>query len=104
MALDIRCLTVSFMMPDAVELSICMGIGTCGCPIYSSEVLITSPSLELMNSPPNSFSAAEAITFFRMATTTNITPLCLLCDVGLKFSHGKKCLPHPDSCFGCRQV
>ena len=63
MALDLRCLTVSLMMPEAVELSVCMCIGPCGCPISSSEVLSTSPSLALTNRPPNSASAADAITF-----------------------------------------
>ena len=83
MALDLRCLTVSLMMPEAVELSVRMGVGPCGCPISSNEVLSTSPSLKLMNRPPNSTSAAEALTFFRMSATTNIDPLCLVYDVGL---------------------
>ena len=56
MDLDLRCLTVSLMMPKAVELSVYMGIGPCGCNIYSSEVLSTSPSLALVNRPPNSTS------------------------------------------------
>ena len=64
MALDLRCLMVSLMMPEAVELSVCMGIGPCGCPIYSSEVLSTSPSLALTDRLPNYASAAEVITFF----------------------------------------
>ena len=64
MALDMRYLTVLLMIPEAMELSVCMGIGPCGFPISSSEVLSTSPSLELINRPPNSASAAEAITFF----------------------------------------
>ena len=63
MALDLRCLTVLLMMPEAVELSICMGFGPCGCPISSSEVLSNYPSLALMNRPPNSASDYEAITF-----------------------------------------
>ena len=63
MDLDLRCLTVSLMMPEAVELSVCMGDGPCGCPISSNKVMITSPYLALMNKPPNSVSAAEAITF-----------------------------------------
>ena len=83
MDLDLCCLTVSFIMPDVVELSVCIGIVTCGCPISSSVVLITSPSLALMNRPPNYASADDAITFFRMAATTNIDPLCLVYDVGL---------------------
>ena len=86
MALDLHCLTVSLMMPEVVELSVCMGIGPCGCPISSSKVLINSPYLELMNRPPNYASTAEAITFIRMAATTDIAPLCLVCDVGLNLS------------------
>ena len=92
-ALDMRCLTFSLMMPDAVELYACMGIGPCGCLISSSEVLSASPSLALMNRPPNSASAAEAITFFRMAATINIAPLCLVFDVGLNLSLRKKFSP-----------
>ena len=57
-SLNVRCLTVSLIMPEAVELSFCMGIGPCECPISSSEVLSAFPSLALMNRPPNSASAA----------------------------------------------
>ena len=93
MALNLCCLTVSLMMPDAVDLSVCIGLGPCGCPIYSNEVLITSPSLALMNRPPNSASAAEAITCFKMAATTNTAPLCLVLEVGSNLSLGKKFPP-----------
>ena len=93
MAFYLRCLTVSLMMPEVVELSVCIGVGPCGCSISSNEVLSTYPSLVLINMPPNSASDAEAITFFRMAATTNIDPLCLVCDVGLKFSLRKKYPP-----------
>ena len=88
--LDIRCLTASLMIPEAMELSVCMRIFPCGCPIYSSEVLSTSPSLAVMNGHPNYASAAEAITFFRMDATTNIASLCLVCEVGLNLSLRKK--------------
>ena len=90
MALDLCCSTVSLMMPEAVELSVRMGVGPCGCPISSNEVLSTSPSLKLLNRPPNSTSAAEVITFFRMAATTNIAPLYLVCEVWLHLSLKKK--------------
>ena len=75
MALDLHCFTVSFMMSEAVELSVCMGIGPCGCLISSSEVLNTSPSLALMNRPPNSSSAAEALTFLEWM----LPPILLHC-------------------------
>ena len=93
MALNLCCLTVSLMMPDAVDLSVCIGLGPCGCPISSNEVLSTSPSLELTIRPLNSASAAEAITFFKMAATTNTAPLCLLREVGSNLSLRKKCPP-----------
>ena len=93
MALDLRFLTVSLMMPDAVELSVCIGVGPCGCPISSIEVLSTSPSLALMNRPPNSASAAEAITCFKMAAATNTAPLCLVREVGSNLLLRKKCPP-----------
>ena len=93
MALDLRCLTVSLMIPEAVELSVCIGVGPCGCPISSNEVLSTSPSLALMNRPHNFASAVEAITFFRMAATTNIALLCFICDFGLNFPLMKKFPP-----------
>ena len=81
------------MMIDTVELSVCVGIDPCGCPISSNEVFSTSPYLAFMNRPPSSASTAEAITFFIMAATTNIAPLCLVCDVGLNLSLRKKCPP-----------
>ena len=80
-ALDLRCLTVLLMMPDAVELSICVGVGPCGCTISSNEVMSTSPSLALINRPTNSASAAEAIMYFKMAATTSTAPLCLVREV-----------------------
>ena len=92
-ALDLRNLTVSLMMPESVELSICMGVDPCGCTISSDKVMSTSLSLAFMNRPPNAASAVEAIIFFRMAATTNISPLCLVCNVGLKFSLSNKCPP-----------
>ena len=94
MALDLRCLTVSLILPDIVKLSVCMDVGPCGCPISSNEVLSTSPSLALMNRTPHYASDAEAITFFRIATTTNTAPLCLVCDIRLNLSLGKKRPPN----------
>ena len=78
MALYLRCLKVPLMMHDAVDLSVCVGVGPFGFPISSYEVLSTSPSLGLMNRIPNSASAAEAITCFKMAATTNTATLCLV--------------------------
>ena len=79
------------MMPDDVELYVCIGVGPCWCPIYSNEVLSNSPSLSLMNRPPNSASAAEAITCFKMAANTNTDPLFLVREVGSNLPLRKKC-------------
>ena len=81
------------MIPDAVELYVCIGVGPCGCPISSNEVLSTSPYLVFMNRPPNSASDTESITFFEMAATINTAPLCLVSEVGLNLSLKKKCPP-----------
>ena len=97
MDLYLGCLTVSLIMPEAVELSVCMGIDPCGCPISSSEVMSTSPSLSLTNRPSNSTSAAEAITFFIIYATTNISPFGLVCDVRLNISRRNN--PPPTPCF-----
>ena len=52
-ALDLRCLTVSLIMPYAVELYVCIGFGLCGCPISYNKVMINSPPSALMNRHPN---------------------------------------------------
>ena len=93
MALDLCCLTVLLMMPYAVELSVFIGVGLCGYPVSSNEVLSTSPSLALMNWPPNYASAAEVITCFKMAATNNTAPLCLVREVGSNLSLRKECPP-----------
>ena len=93
MDLDLRCLTDWLMMPEAMELSVFIGVVPCGCPMSSNEVLCTSSYFALINRPSKSASSAEAITFFKMAVTTNIAPLFLVCEVGLKISLRKK-FPH----------
>ena len=91
MDLDLRCMAVSLMMPDAVELSACIGVGPCGCPISSNLVLSTSTSLTLVNRPPNYASATESIMCFKMADTPNTAPICLVREVGSNLSLSKKC-------------
>ena len=65
------------MIPDAVELSVYIGVGCWGCSISSNMLILTSPSFTLMNRPPNSTSEADAMTLFRMAETSNNAPFCL---------------------------
>ena len=92
-SLDIRCLTFLLMTPDAMELSVFIGVVPCGFPISSNEVLSNSTSLALTNRSPNFAYAAEAITFSKMVATTNTATLCLVFEVGLNLSLKKKCPP-----------
>ena len=48
--------------PYTVELSVCMGIFGCGCPNSTSVVHMGTTNCALINSAPNSASAAELIT------------------------------------------
>ena len=56
-------------IPEAVELSVFIGVGGWGCPISSNVVRNITASLPLTKSPPISASAADAITFFMMEHT-----------------------------------
>ena len=72
------CFIVSFAIPLAVELSVAMGVGSvCLWPSSSRVVRMFSPSLELMNSPPNSASAADDMTFFKIPAIERMAPLCM---------------------------
>ena len=66
---------VSFTMLYTVELSVCMGVDFCGCPIYSMVNLIGSPDLVPQNNAPTSASAADDITFFMMFERVRTAPL-----------------------------
>ena len=66
---------VCFTTPNAVELSICIGVGGCLCPISSSRCRIGTASRELIYSAPSSASAADDITAFIICATVNTAPL-----------------------------
>ena len=75
MALE-RCrLTVLFVIPTAVALSQCMGVGGCGCPISCRMSLMILTSCALRNRAPSSASAAEAATSLRTEHRLRIAPL-----------------------------
>ena len=61
-SIDRNCwrLTVLFAIPTAVELSQCMGVGGCGCPISLSVSQKFFACLQLRNRAPSSASDAEA--------------------------------------------
>ena len=67
--------TLLLTTPLAVALSVCMGVGGCGCPISVKMFLMCTASLALMNNPPNSASAAEDITAFNIWATLWMLPL-----------------------------
>ena len=74
---------MSFSIPSAVDLSVCVGITCCGYPIFSSVTLIGSPALALWNNAPAFASTSYDITYFMMLESVSIYPLDLL--VLLKF-------------------
>ena len=56
-------MTVIFAMPLAMELSVLIGVGGCGCFIYRRVVRRTAASWQLWNSAAISDSAAESRKF-----------------------------------------
>ena len=66
---------MSFNIPSAVKLSVCMGVACCGWPISSSVTLIGSPYLVLWINAPNYASAAYDIAFFMVFDSFRIDPL-----------------------------
>ena len=82
-AFDRCCFIVSFAIPLAVKFSVAMGVGSvCLWPSSLRVVRIFSLSLEFMNSPPNSASAADDMAFFLMPAIDRMAPLCMFgcCD------------------------
>ena len=68
--LDLRCHILLFAIPNAVDLSVLIGMGGWMCPNSSKVVLKIMASWPLTKRAPISASAADAITFFMMAQTT----------------------------------
>jgi len=102
-ALLLLCLTVSFAIPSAHWLSVVIGVGSCGHPNSSSMFLIWAPSCPFTNSPPNSASAADAITFLSKLLMTNMVPFTgggLLSESGLSLPFKKKKPPTRDFASG----
>ena len=67
--------TLLLTTPFAVELSVCIREGGCGCLISSKIFLMCTASLALMNSAPNSASAAEDIAFLIIGATLWMLPM-----------------------------
>ena len=63
------------MIPNMVELSVCFGIGGCGCPISVRVCLIGAMNFVLMYNMPNSAFAADDMTAFMTQAVLWIAPL-----------------------------
>ena len=68
--LDLCCRIFLFAIPDAVELSVLIGVWGWMCPTSSKVVLKIMDSWPLAKSAPISAFAADVITFFMMAETS----------------------------------
>ena len=78
MALDLRCLMVSLAIPHAVELSTCMGVGGCGCPISSRVLRRATASFIFVNTPAISASAVDDVTTLMTPVGLRMGPLSIL--------------------------
>ena len=58
-ALDRSCSMVSLAIPDAVLLSVVIGVAGCGCPSSAGGTRIGQASFPLWNNVPSSASAAS---------------------------------------------
>eukprot|EP00957_Ditylum_brightwellii_P089142 6788014-Ditylum_brightwellii.AAC.1 len=65
-------------MPHAVELSACIGVAGCSCPISCNVVLTAAASFAFTKSAPSLASAADATTFFNIVEIMSTAPLCRL--------------------------
>lgn len=76
--------------PRAVELSVCIGVGGCLCPISLRRCRIGTASRELMKRAPSSASAADDITALMIWAIVSTAPLLR---GAWSFSDMKKCPP-----------
>ena len=67
-------LMVPLTMPSAVALSYLMGFGVCGLPSSDNFSRMVRPPFTFMNISPNSDSAADDATIFKMVHSVNISP------------------------------
>ena len=71
-------LVVPLEMPAAVLLSQWMSVGGCGWPSSSNVNLMMRPSFTFIKSAPNSTSAADDATNFKMMQRLKIVPLIVM--------------------------
>ena len=63
-------LIVELAKPTAVELSVCIGVGGCGCPSSCNVIRSGTEVWQLWKTPPISASAAEAMILRSMRHST----------------------------------
>ena len=61
--------------PSAIELSVCKGVGGCGCLISLSMILMYTASRAIMQRAASSASVAEVITCLMMCAILSKAPL-----------------------------
>ena len=61
--------------PSAIELSVCKGVGGCGCPISSRMILMYAASRAIMYRAASSASVAKVITCLMMCAMLSSAPL-----------------------------
>ena len=62
------------MTPLAVELSVCIGVGGCGCPNSSSIFMTWTASLMLIKRDPNRAPATEDMTTLMICAMLRMAP------------------------------
>ena len=79
----------------ATVLSIAIGVGGCGWPIYSRSVLVDVAFWQFSNNHPDSASVADSMTFLVILHYTCTGPFygCIACIVVFDFGPSKKYLP-----------
>ena len=66
---------VSLTTPSAIELSVCSGVGGCGCPISSRIMRMYTASRAIMYRPANSASVADDMMSLIMCAILIMAPL-----------------------------
>ena len=92
-ALDLCRLIVLLTIPTAVVLSTCNGVGGWGWPNSFSINRMTFASCAFKNNAPNSASAADAATSFKMEHVVRIFPFSLIGSLSLSKLPRKKYPP-----------
>ena len=77
MSMDFICFgwILLLMKPLAVVLSVCIGVGGCGCPISFSMFLMWADSLALTKRDPTSASAADDTAALIICDILRMAPL-----------------------------